>query len=100
MKFMAGQVVHHRLFDYRGVVVEAHLTFQQTDEWYRTVARTRPPKDDPWYRVLVHGTCNVTYVAERNLEADCSGNPIAHPLLGSFFDSLQDGYYSRGLGVS
>ena len=54
MKFMVGQVTHHRLFDYRGVVVEAHPAFQLTIEWYDKVARTRPPKDKPWYHVLVH----------------------------------------------
>jgi heat shock protein HspQ len=100
MKFMIGQVVHHRLFDYRGVIVEAHPTFHHTDEWYRKVARTRPSKDKPWYRVLVHRTPDVTYVAERNLEEDRSGEPIAHPLLQPFFDSFQDGYYSRGPRVS
>ncbi len=100
MKFMVGQVTHHRLFDYRGAVVEAHPAFQLTTEWYDKVARTRPPKDKPWYRVLVHGTRDVTYVAERNLEEDRSGEAIAHPLLGQFFDSFRDGYYSRGPRVS
>ena len=100
MKFMVGQVTHHRLFDYRGVVVEAHPAFQLTIEWYDKVARTRPPKDKPWYRVLVHGTRGVTYVAERNLEEDRSGEAIAHPLLGQFFDSFRDGYYSRGPRVN
>ena len=82
-KFFVGQVVHHKLFDYRGVVVNADATFQRA-------AISRPPKDQPWYNVLVHGG-QVTYVAERNLEADSSQKPIRHPQLRSFFESFDVG---------
>ena len=54
-KFAIGQVVHHRLFDYRGVVVDIDATFSLTEAWYDQVAKSRPPKDAPWYRVLVGG---------------------------------------------
>ena len=69
-KFSIGQCVHHRLFDYRGVVVDVDPEFQGTDDWYETVARSQPPKDKPWYHVLVHNADNETYVAERNLTVD------------------------------
>ena len=29
--------------------------FAGSDEWYEEVARSRPPKDQPWYHVLVDG---------------------------------------------
>ena len=64
-KFHPGQVIHHKLFDYRGVVVGVDQTFQLSEEWYEEVARSRPPKDQPWYHVLVHGARQATYVAER-----------------------------------
>ena len=54
-KFHPGQVIRHKLFDYRGVVVSMDHTFQLPEEWYQEVARSRPPKDQPWYHVLVHG---------------------------------------------
>ncbi|MFI0460110.1 MAG: heat shock protein HspQ, partial [Candidatus Thiodiazotropha endolucinida] len=66
-KFGVGELVYHRLFDYRGVIVDVDAKFMLSDEWYDQVARTRPPKDQPWYRVLVHSANNETYVAERNL---------------------------------
>ena len=94
-KFAIGQLVHHRLFDYRGVVVDADATFQSTDEWYETVAKSRPPKDRPWYHVLVHGAEHSTYVAEQNLEADASGEPVQHPMVSEFFDHFEDGRYVR-----
>ncbi len=69
-KFCIGQLIHHKLFDYRGVIVGVDLEFKQTDEWYETMARSRPPKDQPWYHVRVHNGTRMTYVAERNLEPD------------------------------
>ena len=84
-KFHIGQVIRHRLFNYRGVVLDVDPIFLGSDAWYDQVARSRPPKDKPWYRVLVHEAEHQTYVAERNLEPDPSGDPIRHPLLAAFF---------------
>jgi heat shock protein HspQ len=94
-KFQVGQVIHHRLFDYRGVIVDVDATFQGTEAWYQSVARSRPPKDQPWYHVLVHQAEHMTYVAERNLEPDLSGEPVVHPVLDQFFDERRDGLYVR-----
>jgi heat shock protein HspQ len=94
-RFYVGQPVHHRLFDYRGVVADADATFQGSDDWYETMARSRPPKDRPWYHVLVHDAEHTTYVAERNLEPDLTGEPIRHPDLGLYFDEQRDGLYLR-----
>jgi len=33
-KFHPGQVIHHKLFDYRGAVVGVDETFQLSEEWY------------------------------------------------------------------
>ena len=72
-RFFVGQVVHHHRFDYRGVVYDVDATFQGSDEWYDAVARSRPPKDHPWYHVLVDLGGQTTYVAERHLEPDADG---------------------------
>lgn len=92
-KFTIGQLVHHKLFDYRGVVYDLDPNFRGSDEWYEQVARSRPPKDEPWYRVLVHQGAHETYVAERNLEPDRSDEPIQHPYLAVLFDDPVDGVY-------
>ncbi|MGI9332722.1 MAG: heat shock protein HspQ [Gammaproteobacteria bacterium] len=92
-QFSIGDLVHHRLFDYRGVVVDVDAEFQLDDEWYETVARSRPPKDRSWYHVLVHEAAHMTYVAERNLEPDPSREPIEHPMLGQFFSGMANGRY-------
>ena len=92
-KYYVGQTIHHRLFDYRGVVVDVDPNFQGTEEWYESMARSRPPKNRPWYRVLVHDAGIETYVAERNLEEDNSGAPINHPYVSVFFSDFRDGTY-------
>ena len=92
-RFAVGDLVHHQLFDYRGVIFDVDAKFSSTDEWYETVARSRPPKDKPWYHVLVNGAVHTTYVAEQNLEPDDTGEPISHPLLGQFFAEFNNGRY-------
>ena len=87
-KFQLGQIIHHHRFDYIGVIFDVDPVFQGTDDWYEHVARSRPPKDKPWYHVLVNNAAHTTYVAEQNLEAAVTPQPIAHPLakrlLGDF----------------
>ena len=91
--FSPGQLVHHLRFDYRGVVVDVDATFCGSDEWYEQVARSRPPKDAPWYHVLVDGAQHMTYVAERNLEIDPSEESVRHPLLPHYFNDFREGRY-------
>jgi heat shock protein HspQ len=92
-RFSIGDLVHHKLFDYRGVVVDVDSRMMLSDEWYEAVARSRPPKDQPWYRVLVHDATHETYVAERNLEPDTSRAPVRHPMIEACFSSFSDGRY-------
>jgi len=69
-KFSIGDIIQHKQFDYRGVIVDVDPHFLGTEDWYRKMARSKPPKDRPWYHVLVDGQSHQTYVAERNLEPD------------------------------
>ena len=94
--FTVGQLVQHRLFEYRGVVIDLDPHFKGTDQWYDYVARSKPPKDRPWYHVLVDGVDMRTYVAERNLEPDEEGTSINHPDIINYFDHFKDsGYVAR-----
>ena len=92
-RFFIGQLVHHIKFDYRGVIVDVDAEFAGTEEWYDKVARSRPPKDRPWYHVLVHDSNRMTYVAERHLEQDSSLQPINHPAVDVYFDGFENGVY-------
>ena len=91
--FSIGEVIRHNKFGYRGVIVDIDAQFSLSEQWYEQVARSRPPKDRPWYHVLVHGNNGTTYVAERHLQTDDSVEQIEHPLLGQWFGSFIDGRY-------
>lgn len=97
-RFGIGQVIHHRKFGYRGVIVDVDPEFSGTEEWYEVMARSRPPKDKPWYHVLVDEAPQRTYVAERHLELDTTGEQVNNPELGAYFDTFEKGRYTRRRG--
>ncbi|MDX1519651.1 MAG: heat shock protein HspQ [Gammaproteobacteria bacterium] len=92
-KFNVGQIIYHKLFNYRGVIIDVDPCFQGTEEWYEQMTSTNPPKDMPWYHVLVDNSDRQTYVSERNLESDDSLQPVNHPLVDKVFSHFQDGVY-------
>jgi len=73
--FFIGQCVHHKKFDYRGVIVDVDAGFSGTEDWYQQVALSRPPKNKPWYHVLVHNSNRMTYV-ERGVSRYCQAAVI------------------------
>jgi heat shock protein HspQ len=91
--FHVGQLITHLKFGYRGVVFDVDAVYSGDDDWYETMASSRPPKDKPWYHVLVDGSDHTTYVAERHLEADKSGQTITHPMVDAVFSRFEGGIY-------
>ena len=72
-KFSFGQQIHHKLFNYCGMIIAVDSCFKGDDQWYKVMALSCPPKVKPWYHVQkIDGTR--TYVAERNLENDPTKN--------------------------
>ncbi len=92
--FQPGQLVRHRRYGYRGVVVERDDFCKAPEKWYQS-NQTQPDRNQPWYHVLVHSTQSVTYAAQTSLVADESEEPIDHPLVDHFFDGFSDGLYAR-----
>ena len=93
VKFSPGNIIKHEKYDYRGVIFDVDLTFQGSAEWYQQVALSRPPKDAPWYHVLVDGTEQITYVAERHLGLSDDYSVIDHPLVNELFTGLVGKHY-------
>ena len=98
--YSVGQLVRHRLFGYRGVVYDVDADFQGSEQWYGEMALTRPPRNDPWYHVLVHGRDHSTYVAERNLGLDETAVPIDHPAIEGLFTDFRDGRYVSASAIN
>jgi len=95
-QYSVGQLIQHRLFEYRGVIIDVDPMFHGSDTWYQSNACSKPPKERPWYHVLVDGAEMRTYVAERNLEPDEEGGPINHPDVVAHFEGMdENGYVLR-----
>ena len=92
--FEPGQLVRHRRYGYRGVVVDRDDSCQAGDDWYYK-NQTQPSRDQAWYHVLVDGSSTCTYAAAESLVADDSGLPIEHPLLPYFFKDFTADRYIR-----
>jgi len=92
--FDVGELVEHKRYGYRGLVVARDLKCKAPDEWYES-NKTKPHRDQPWYHVLIDGTISVTYAAQSSLRADPSRAEITHPLLSAFFDDFHEGRYAR-----
>ncbi len=90
--FRPGQLVKHRRYGYRGVVVDFDPFCKAPEQWYQA-NQTQPDRNQAWYHVLVHGTTTVTYAAQTSLLPDDSGLPIEHPLADKYFSEFTgDGY--------
>ena len=91
--FHIGQIVSHLKTGYRGVIFGIDSEFSLSEEWYEQVAKSRPPKDQPWYHVMVDGAPHTTYVAHRHLTASKDFTQIDHPELGQVFGHFDGSRY-------
>ena len=72
-KFGIGAIVKHRLYPFRGVVVDVDPEFDNTDEWYESIpAELRPDKAQPFYHLLAENSDSyyTAYVSQQNLLPD------------------------------
>ncbi|MCW3838394.1 heat shock protein HspQ [Sphingomonas canadensis] len=95
-RFAIGEVVRHRLFDFRGVVFDVDPVFANSDEWYEAIPEdVRPRKDQPFYHLLAENSDStyIAYVSQQNLVSDDSGDPVDHPAIGGLFDGYDAGKY-------
>jgi len=94
-RFAIGEVVRHRLFDFRGVIFDVDPFFANSEEWYQSIPEDlRPSKDQPFYHLLAENaeTTYVAYVSQQNLVTDESEEPVDHPAIATMFDR-DDGRY-------
>jgi heat shock protein HspQ len=96
-RFAIGEVVKHRLFDFRGVIFDVDPVFANSDEWYEAIPEdVRPAKDQPFYHLLAENADSsyIAYVSQQNLVVDESDEPIDHPAIGGLFDGFVKGRYN------
>jgi heat shock protein HspQ len=95
-RFAIGDVVRHRLFDFRGVVFDVDPVFANSEEWYEAIPEElRPSREQPFYHLLAENgeTTYVAYVSQQNLVPDGTDEPVDHPAIATMFDRLEGGRY-------
>jgi heat shock protein HspQ len=95
-RFAPGDIVRHRMFDFRGVVFDIDPVFANSDEWYEAIPEDiRPAKEQPYYHLLAENgdSSYIAYVSQQNLVADGDGGPIDHPQIDAMFEGLDRGRY-------
>ena len=95
-RFAIGEVVRHRLFDFRGVIFDVDPVFANSDEWYDSIPEdVRPSKDQPFYHLLAENSDSsyIAYVSQQNLVTDDSDERVDHPAIAGLFDGRSQGRY-------
>jgi len=95
-RFAIGDVVRHKLFDFRGVIFDIDPVFANSEEWYEAIPEgMRPRRDQPFYHLMAENedASYIAYVSQQNLLADGDGGPVDHPGLGQLFDDYAKGRY-------
>ena len=96
-RFGIGDVVRHRLFDFRGVIFDVDPVFANSEEWYEAIPEEiRPSKDQPFYHLLAENAeqSYIAYVSQQNLMRDESDEPIDHPAIEAYFNGFEEGRYA------
>ena len=94
--FAIGALVRHRLYDFRGVIIDVDPVFANSEEWYQAIPEDiRPSKDQPFYHLLAENSESsyIAYVSQQNLLADTLGEPVDHPAISGMFEGFTDGRY-------
>jgi heat shock protein HspQ len=95
-RFGIGDVVRHKIFDFRGVVFDVDPVFANSEEWYESIPEAlRPSKDQPYYHLLAENSDSsyIAYVSQQNLLADTEGEPVDHPAISGMFEDFAKGRY-------
>lgn len=95
-RFAPGDIVRHRMFDFRGVVFDVDPVFSNSDEWYEAIPEAiRPAKEQPYYHLLAENddSSYIAYVSQQNLVADSEHGPVDHPQIDAMFEELDEGRY-------
>ena len=94
--FCIGDVVRHRLYPFRGVIVDVDPEFDNTEEWYAAIPEdVRPEREQPFYYLLAENseTYYSAYVSQQNLLFDTENGPVNHPDIDDVFDGFEEGRY-------
>ena len=94
--FCIGDIVKHRHYPFRGVIVDVDPEFDNTEEWYQSIPEdVRPKREQPFYHLLAENSESYysAYVSQQNLVSDEENGPVGHPDISDMFDGMEEGRY-------
>ncbi len=94
--YCIGDIVRHKHYPFRGVIVDVDPEFDNTEEWYSAIPEdVRPAKEQPFYHLLAENSDSfyTAYVSQQNLTPDADNGPVSHPDVEEVFEDLQDNRY-------
>lgn len=95
-RFGIGDVVRHKIFDFRGVVFDIDPVFANSEEWYESIPKeVRPAREQPFYHLLAENgdSSYIAYVSQQNLAEDGDAGPVDHPNVAELFEEFDKGRY-------
>ncbi|TAL60555.1 MAG: heat shock protein HspQ [Legionella sp.] len=91
-KFNIGDVVVHKRIRYRAIVVDVDPLFQASGSYNPQAEKHDFATRNPWYRLLVDESSQMTYVEECLLIADPDTKPINNPNLRNYLRGHEGDY--------
>jgi heat shock protein HspQ len=71
--FNIGDIVKHRIYPFRGVIIDVDPEFSNTEEWYQSIpAEIRPSRNQPYYHLMAENTETfyTAYVSQEGWQRD------------------------------
>ncbi|EGD78772.1 hemimethylated DNA binding domain-containing protein [Salpingoeca rosetta] len=100
VKFRVGQVIRHKRYGYRGIIIGWDTFAKAPDGWFEKMGVNKEHRSDPFYSVLVDTRDRgprpqTTYVWQGNIDVDVTDSDkasISHPEKGRYFHVYERRY--------
>jgi heat shock protein HspQ len=102
-RFGIGDVVRHKIYDFRGVIFDIDPVFANSEEWYQSIPKeVRPAREQPYYHLFAENedSSYIAYVSQQNLTGDAEGGPVEHPNVAQLFEDFDGGRYRLRRGLT
>ena len=97
-KFNIGDLVIHKRIRYRAIVVDVDALFQASGHYNPQASQHEFATRNPWYRLLVDNSSQMTYVEECLLDSDENHQSIDNPNIDYYLVKSRGGYHNISRG--
>lgn len=93
-KFNIGDLVVHKRQGYRAVIIDIDPIFQASGRYNPQALKHPFSTRNPWYRLLIDESSQVTYVEEPLLTLDINQIMVNNPFVKYYLIYQSDGYHT------